>query len=348
MQRLTIDVRNRAEVAVLRPRRRSDLLAIGLTDPDLRRLVRRGVIRHHYGHYVGAHLDPELARVMCAHAAHAGSVVSHFTAARLAELRTWVDSDRADAPSTASIWLTRPPGVGRRRSHDGLVLRLASIDRHDIRKHNRLQITREARTVVDLARELPLREAVVTVDHALAVAVARADLLAALDRQRGWPGVRQARTAVLFGDPRSESVLESIARVAFAEAGLPAPVLQASFWEDGRWMRERVDFWWPRFRTFGEADGLAKFEAASAGERRRLHRMAFLREQRLADRGIEMVRFGWEDALFEPKALAGRFQQAFARGLRRPGEVPRWRSEDPNDLTIWPRLPPPDDVGAPW
>lgn len=58
--------------------------------------------------------------------------------------------------------------------------------------------------------------------------------------------------------PGRKSVLESIARVLFAEAGLPPPVLQAQFWNGRWWMTERVDFWWPEFRTVAEADGLAK------------------------------------------------------------------------------------------
>jgi hypothetical protein len=342
VERLSPLVRKRLESAIHAPRRRAELLTLGLTDPDLRRLVRRSALHHHYGHYVGGHLDEHIARIMCAQTAHAASVVSHFTSAGLTELRTWVDSRRTDAPPTASIWLTCPPRTGRHQRDAGLVLRLASIDAPDIRRHNRLLITRESRTVVDLARELPMREAVVTVDHALAVAVTRKDLMDVVDRQCGWPGIRSARDAVLFGDPRSESALESIARVAFAAAGLPPPVPQASLWDGERWMPERVDFWWPQFRTIAEADGLAKFEAGSPAERRRLHRMAFRREQRLADRGVELLRFGWEDAVLEPEALAWRLTQAFARGANRPGAVPRWRSADPTDARLWPRMPPPD------
>lgn len=122
----------------------------------------------------------------------------------------------------------------------------------------------------------------------------------------------------------------------FEEAGLPAPVLQAQF-SDGRWwLAERVDFWWPQFRTVVEADGLAKFDAPTVKQRRRLLRRAFERDQRLADRDVELVHFGWEDAVNEPDQLAERLRAAFARGVRRTGDAPVWRTTDPTDPNLWP------------
>jgi hypothetical protein len=188
-----------------------------------------------------------------------------------------------------------------------------------------LVLTSDARTTVDIARELPLTEAVVTVDHALARAVSRDELEAVLNGQQRWPGVQVARAAVALGDLRSESALESFSRVVFSQAGLPAPILQAQFWDGHRWAAERVDFWWPEFRTVAEADGLLKFEASTAEERRGLLRRSFERDQRLADRGLELVHFGWEDAVRRSAQLAGRIRAAFERGSRRPGPPPVWR-----------------------
>ncbi len=344
MEQLPDTVRTALERAMVVPQSWTELLALGLQHKDVKRLLRRGVLQHHHQRYVGGHLQADLAAMACAVAAHPGSALSHFTAARLAELRTWVDGKRDDAPPSTATWLTRPPGRGRNIARDDVVLRLAGLPRGDLRTHNRLILTADARTVVDLARELPLREAVVTVDHALAVAVTRAALDAAVESQAGWPGINRAREAVAFGDPRAESVLESVARAVFAEHGLPSPVLQARFWDGSRWTAERVDFWWPQYRTFAEADGLAKYEAETPKERRERMRAAFVREQRLADLGLEMVRFGWEDAVSDGKALCGRLWSAFDRGTARPGDVPLWQSDDPFDLLLWPRIPPPDDA----
>jgi hypothetical protein len=329
MDRLDDDVRARLQTAMFSPRSARELHAIGLTDNDLRRLVRRGAIQRYHRRYVGAHLDSALARIWCTRAAHPGAAVSHFTASRVRDLRVWVDRRRPDHPPVDVTWLTRPAVRGRAGRSGDVVLRLAQLDPCDVTYHNGLPVTRDARTVADLARELPLREAVVTVDHALTVAVTRADICETLRRQGGWPGVERARLAVAFGDPRSESALESIARVAFASAGLPAPVLQASFCADGRWQPERVDFWWPQFRTVAEADGLAKYDADSARERRDLLRHAFVREQRIADLGLEIVRFGWEDVVPDAGTVAGRLRAAFTRGLRRHGEPPVWRTVQP-------------------
>jgi len=100
-------------------------------------------------------------------------------------------------------------------------------------------------------------------------------------------------------------------------------------------MWERVDFWWPEFRTAGEADGLAKYEGDSPEARRLRMRHSHLRDQRLADRGIELVHFGWEDAIGDISHLAGRFHSAFLRGLARSGPAPTWRAQARHDRTRW-------------
>lgn len=343
MDRLDDTVRQRVAFLVASgPHSRGDLLAVGATDPDLRRLERRGHLRRTRGQYAIGTLAPDLADVACCIKAFTGATASHLTAARLHRLSTWVDDKRVGAPPRAAVWLTRSPGSSHNERGPAIVLRRATLRSDEVAMVGRIPVTAPARTVVDLARELPLREAVVTVDHALTTVVTRRELEAALSRQAGWPGVRRARAAVTLGDPRSESVLESIARVAFAAGGLPPPVLQASFWDGNRWAGERVDFWWPRFRTFAEADGLAKYEAATPRERRDLQRKAFQREQRLADHGLEMVRFGWEDAVLEPDDLCERLDKAFARGSTRTGRAPRWQAPDPDDPRLWPVIPPDD------
>ena len=341
MKRLTDDVRELLQATIGQPRRRRELQELGLRDHDLRRLLRSKTLQRVHQQYVDGELEARLATVTCAQAAHPRSVLSHFTAAELTELRTWADTKRDDCPPAGATWLTCVPGKRRRnQKREDVVLRRAGLTAADLRRHRGLLLTTDARTVVDLARELPLREAIVTVDHALRVATSRADLRLVLDRQFGWPGIRRARAAVAFGNPRSESALESIARVSFAAAGLPEPILQAQFWDGEQWLSERTDFWFPRFRTVVEADGLAKYEAATSSERRRLLRQSFLRDQRLADRDVEIVHFGWEDAVLTPTQLAQRMQAAFARGERRAGDRPVWRTTAPNDAGPWPQFAP--------
>jgi hypothetical protein len=310
-----------------KPLRHTDLMELGLQKYEIERLLRNGLLRHAHGRYVDGSLDQRLALAACAQAAHPRSVISHFTAADLTGLRVWTDRDRRLASNP--IWLSCEPGRRRNLKRTDVVLRRAGLTAPDLQLHQGLWLTSDARTTVDIARELPLREAVVTVDHALSRSVTLAELEAVLERQCRWPGVRKAQAAVALGDPRSESALESYARFVFADGGLPDPVLQVEFWDGYRWLPLRVDFWWPEFRTIGEADGLEKFEAATPRERRRLVRRSFERDQQLSDRGLEVVHFGWEDAVLRPGDLVRRFRAAFGRGSRRTEPAPTWRAAAP-------------------
>lgn len=329
MDRLEYVVRERLLVIARTPQPRTVLRNLGVGDADLRRLVRRGHLWYHHGHYVDGRIDAHLATIACASAAYPGSVVSHFSAARLADLALWTDRGRPAAPPIDASWLTRPPNAERNQRRTDIVVRRAGLTAADLSRHRWLPTTTVARTVVDLARELPLRESIVTIDSALRRGTTRADLLAVSERQQRWPGINRAQSAIALGDPGSESVLESIARAAFAAAGLPAPLLQVQFFDGYAWMPERVDFWWPWFWTVGEADGLAKYEANTPEERRRLMRRGHRRDHRLSDRGVELVHFGWEDALDPRSDLIARFKAAFARGQSRHTEPPTWRVVPP-------------------
>ncbi|TDW23109.1 hypothetical protein [Kribbella kalugense] len=323
MERLEVGVREELVRRATRPMRQGELLGLGLQKYEIERLLRNGHLRYAHARYVNGRTDPRIAVIACAQAAHPKSVVSHFTAAEVAGLRVWTNQD--SRPSPDAVWLTCEPGPRRNLKRTDVVLRRAGLIEADLQLRDGIWLTTDARTTVDIARELPVREAVTTVDHVLSRGVCRADLEAVLARQRRWPGIRNARTAVALSDPRSESALESYARVVFVESGLQTPILQVQFWNGTRWLTERVDFWWPQFRTVGEADGLEKFEAATASERRRLLRRSFERDQRLADLGLELVHFGWEDAVRRPANLIHRFETAFARASHRTDPTPTWR-----------------------
>ncbi|MFI5708031.1 hypothetical protein [Kribbella sp. NPDC051620] len=326
MDRLGDEVRKRLECVWGMPTSRRALRELGLSDNDLRRLVRNDHLHHERKHYLDAGIDPVLARIAGAQAAYPESVISHFSAAALADLRTWTDRARPHRPPTAAVWLTRHPSAKRNQRRDDVVLRRAGLPLGHLTRQNGFLTTSNARTVVDLARELPAREAVVSIDHALRTGTPIEAIQAVLDRQYRWPGIRRARDAVALADPGSESALESIARLAFIRGGLPAPNLQAQFWDGWKWMLERVDFWWPEHRTVAEADGLAKYEADTAVERRRRLRDSYERDQRLSDLDVEVVRFGWEDVVGDSSRLLHRLRQAFIRGGRRTGPSPTWRS----------------------
>jgi hypothetical protein len=91
-----------------------------------------------------------------------------------------------------------------------------------------LPVTTAARTAIDLARALPFRAGVVAADSALHRRLATKDeLQSVLATCSRWRGAATAAGVIGFADGRSESPLESIARVVFRDCGLPPPQLQA-------------------------------------------------------------------------------------------------------------------------
>ncbi len=165
------------------------------------------------------------------------------------------------------VTLTRPPlrSSGRRKS-DGIFFHTAELPASHVTRQFGARVTSVPRTVVDLARVSSFMSAVVTVDSALREGLTTTGALVAVcDACAGWPGIRQARRVVDFGDPGAESVLESCARVVFDEQGLDAPQLQ--FAVTGPDFRYSVDFYWPRHRVIAEADGAIKYSDQPQGLR---------------------------------------------------------------------------------
>jgi hypothetical protein len=81
-----------------------------------------------------------------------------------------------------------------------------------------------------------------------------------------------------------------------------------------------VDFYWDEFGVAGEADGLLKYrdDGSLASEK--------LRQERLEEVGLVVVRWGWADVTRASAVLERRLRRAFDRGaaLRRSGLVPEW------------------------
>jgi hypothetical protein len=276
--------------------------------PPTRELVRtlhaRGaIVRVRRGLYARAKADPGASAAVRAAASRLHAVASHATAAAVWGIPTL---GRADS----RIHLTRPRRKqGTLRDYPDVVLHHASLSADDVTIHNDVALTTPARTVFDLARGRSFRAAVVAADAALRLRVCtRDDLRAVLERCRGWPGSRQARRVFAFADPRAESPLESISRVAFYDYGLPAPILQAVI---GGY--ERADFLWPDYRVIGEADGMAKYTDPDVLRREKI------REEDFARMGFTVFRWIWRDAYRRPDALAHRGLEILKRrGYRGP------------------------------
>jgi very-short-patch-repair endonuclease len=227
------------------------------------------------------------------------SVASHQSAALIHGLDLY-------SPASDLVTLTRPLSrrSGRYKS-DGVFFHAAELPDAHVTRRLGVAVTSVPRTVVDLARVSSFMSAVVTADSALrGDLTTKGALVAVCDACAGWPGIRQARRAVDFSDPRAESVLESCARVVFEERGLEPPELQ--FTVTGPDFRYSVDFYWPRHRVIAEADGEMKYSEP----RRAIRQLE--RDQQLRDLGYKVIHFTWRELFQNPAAVTGRIRKAFA------------------------------------
>lgn len=193
--------------------------------------------------------------------------------------------------------------VGRdTRAHRGLVVHRGTPAPDEVTVVGGCRVTSAARTAWDLARRLPLVEAVVAVD-----ALARRarfdplDLLALSRAHRGARGCRRVAGVVRRADPRAASPPETRLRLALVDAGLP-PRVQYPVRDDSGFVHATVDFAYPAARLAIEYDGEPHFEREQATWDR-------ARDARLADLGWWTVRLTRDDvgrALPRTVALVGR------------------------------------------
>jgi hypothetical protein len=271
--------------------------------PDARERIRT---LHARGELVrvrrGLYASPGTDAAISAATERLDAVASHATAASLWGLPTL-------GRPAAGVHLTRARRKqGTLRDYPGVVLHHATLPAGHVTIHCGIPVTTPARTVVDIGRALSFRAAVATADAALRMRrCTREELLAVLAGCRGWPGTRQTRRVIAFADPRAESPLESISRVAFHEYDLPAPILQAEI--DGY---DRADFLWPDFRVIGEADGMGKYTEPDVLRREKI------REENFVQMGYTVFRWTWRDAWRRPDALAHRGLEVLTRCGYRP------------------------------
>jgi hypothetical protein len=239
---------------------------------------------------------------------------SHLSAARIHGLGV---VGREPAPT---IQITRAPGDrGSRKARPGVLVHIAALPGDHVVSYRGVPLTSVPRTVIDLARALPFAEGVAVADSALHARLTSKSALAAViaDCPR-WPGLQRAREVTAFSDARSESVLESLSRAAFHQAGLPPPDLQVWVGDDGE-IIGRADFLWRRYNTIGEADGALKYQTPARA------RAQLERDARLRAAGYEVVHFTWAQITRVPAQVVDAIQMAFSRGAQgaRPGSPGR-------------------------
>ncbi len=163
-------------------------------------------------------------------------------------------------------------------------------------------------TLVDLLLRAPRATAIWATEQAIAAGrVVPAELTWQLAAARHVPGVEAARRRLALVDPRSESPLETLARLVIIDAGLPAPDVQITVIDPstGRlWFR--IDLGYADKRIALECDGRAAHTSPEAvfADRQRQNQLHLL--------GWRVLRVTWHDVVHRPAYVAWLVRTALA------------------------------------
>ncbi len=209
-----------------------------------------------------------------------------------------------DTEQPRDLHVLDPPGC-HLRSADGLFVHrrdgapLVLVDGR--------RATSPAWTAIEVARSLKRPRALAALDAALRSGTcSRPDLWRAAIEQAGRRGIVAVRNLIPLADPRAESPMESEARLAMIDGGLPIPELQYEV-IDGNGELRRLDFAWPDQRVAVEYDGVDWHSGPDAMKRDR-RRQAALRD-------IDWVTIAivFEDVRYRPWEFVGRVDAQLCR-----------------------------------
>ncbi|BDD97331.1 hypothetical protein MFTT_14250 [Mycolicibacterium fortuitum subsp. fortuitum] len=133
-----------------------------------------------------------------------------------------------------------------------------------------------------------------------------AELDAAIRQQKGRRGIVKVRELLPHADGRAESPMESEARLAFIDGGLPLPELQYEI-VDRRGQLWRVDFAWP------EAMVVAEYESMDWHASREALKHDRLKVARLQECGWMSVPLVVDDVRRRPSDLVARIRHHLER-----------------------------------
>ncbi|MBC9731773.1 type IV toxin-antitoxin system AbiEi family antitoxin domain-containing protein [Nocardioides marmotae] len=292
---------------------RRDLVAAGVNDNAIKRLMRGGVlVRLRHGVYAltslwsaasGRQRHLMLARgVMTLYGDDVA--LSHTSAALAYGAPDW--QVPTDLVHLTNLFAAGERTQARVRHHRGTcrVQDLARMHGH--------WITSPARTALDSASILDRDAAVCVLDWFLRQRLTTtAELSMILAGRYDWADHLGLTLKVDHARDGSDSVGETRTRLILGDLGLPAPVLQMEVYDvDGR-LAGIVDFAWPEHGVIVEFDGAEKYHRyRRPGET--IEQMV-LREKRREDRireltGWVVIRISWAD-LANPAALRARLER---------------------------------------
>jgi hypothetical protein len=160
--------------------------------------------------------------------------------------------------------------------------------------------TAPAWTAVEIARTLRRPRALATLDATLHCrACTSTELEAAIREQKGRRGIVNVRELMEYADGRTESAMESEARLVFIDGGLPMPELQYEIVDrcGDLW---RVDFAWPDAMVVAEYESMQWHASAEALKHDRI------KTSRLQECGYSVIPIVVDDVRRNPFDLVAR------------------------------------------
>jgi len=183
--------------------------------------------------------------------------------------------------------------------------RYSELQPTDLVEVGGIPATTPVRTAFDLARRIPLDEAVVGVDALLHVCGLQLSAISAYanDGRASWHGVRRIPAVLALAAPGAESPMETRLRLVLVRAGLPEPVLQHRVLDHRGKVVARLDLAYPDSRLGVEYDGEHHLEPTTV-------RRDLLRQNALRALGWTVLRFTSDDVLRAPGRLAAQVAAA--------------------------------------
>jgi hypothetical protein len=209
-----------------------------------------------------------------------------------------------DTEQPADLHVLNPPGH-QLRPVDGLVVHRR--DGAPLTMVDGRPATAPDWTAVEVARSVRRPRALATLDAALRSGTSsRAELWRAAVAQAGRRGIVAVRELIPLADGLAESPMESEARLAMIDGGLPTPRLQFEV-VDGNGELRRLDFAWPEQRVAVEYDGLDFHSGPDAMRRDRTRTAALL------DVGWVVIAIVFEDVRYRAWEFVARIDTQLCR-----------------------------------
>ena len=193
----------------------------------------------------------------------------------------------------------------------------------------RVRVVSTCYAAVDIARHSTAEEALAVVDHVLHSGVSKEQFTRLLADLHHYPGIEQAAWAVSSGDDRAESVLESLGRLAFLEAGRPPPL--SNVWFSDGITTYRVDHYLPDSGVVLEGDGGLKVN--NRPDAHDIVRRQVSRESWLRAHGCAVERYDYAMAINRRSQIVALADRAVRSQQGRP--LPTcWSMERPEQVRV--------------